>query len=161
MNRIIIGFAVFFVVILSGVTIYLNYLSWKPFRCNTHANSHIVSVDGRKLELNLDISVVTAQEGRSELLAVGSLKGLDKNYIITRRMFVSIKDSNFKGFAKTMITREERHPIDNIPDDIWQKYVLPETPGVAFYMETKRLSKNLFLVKGLTNPYFVCAVIEN
>lgn len=161
MNRIIIGLSVFFVVILSGVALYLNHSSWKPFRCNTHASSHIVSVDGRQLELNLDISVVTAQEGRSELLTVGSLKGLDQNYVITRRMFVSIKDSEFKGFSKTMITREERHPIDNIPDEIWQQYVLPEAPGVAFYMETKRLSKNIFLIKGLTNPYFVCAVIEN
>ncbi|HIE4390634.1 TPA: hypothetical protein ACXM56_002514 [Serratia liquefaciens] len=161
MNRIIIGLSVFFVVILSGVALYLNYSSWKPFRCHTHASSHLISVDGRKLELNLDISIVTAQEGRSELLAVGSLKGLNKNYAISRRMFVSIKDSDFRGFTKAMITREERQPIDNIPDEIWQQYVLPEAPGVAFYMETKRLSKNLFLVKGLTNPFFVCAVIEH
>ena len=161
MNRIIIGFTVFFVVILSGVALYLNHSSWKPFRCHTHVSSHLVSLDGRKLELNLDISIITAQEGRSELLTVGSLKGLNNNYAISRRMFVSIKDSDFRGFTKAMITREERQPIDNNPDDVWQQYVLPEAPGVAFYMETKRLSKNLFLVKGLTNPFFVCAVIEN
>ncbi|EMI4411653.1 hypothetical protein [Serratia ureilytica] len=161
MNRINIGLSIFFVVILCGVVLYLNHSSWKPFRCNTHVSSHIVSMDGRKLKLNLDISVVTAQEGRSEVLVVGSLNGLNKNYAISRRMFVSIKDSDFKGFTKTMITREERHPIDNIPDEIWQQFVLPEAPGVAFYMETKLLSKNLFLVKGLTNPYFVCAVIEH
>lgn len=161
MNKIIIGLAVFFVVILSGVAFYLNQSSWKPFRCNIHASSHIVSVDGQQLELNLDVNVITAQEDKSELLMIGSLKGLNKNYAISRRMFMSIKDSDFKGFTKAMITREERQPIDNIPEEIWLQYVLPEAPGVAFYMETKRLSKNLFLVKGLTNPFFVCAVIEN
>ena len=161
MNRIIIGFSFFITIILSGVALYLNHASWKPFRCNTHASSHITSLDGRKLELNLNINVVTAQEGKSELLAVGSLNGLSKNYAISRRVFISIKESDFRGFTKAMITREERQPIDNIPDEIWQQYVLPESPGVAFYMETKRLSKNLFLVKGLTNPFFVCAVIEH
>ena len=161
MNKKIIGFSVFFVVILSGVALYLNHSSWKPFRCNTHEISHIVSVDGQRFELNLDISVVTAQEDRSELLVVGSLKGLNKNYAISRRMFVSIKNSDIKGFYKTMITREERRPIDNIPDEIWQQHVLPEAPGVTFYMETKRLHKNIFLIKGLTNPYFVCAFIEH
>lgn len=161
MNRVIIGFTVLVTVIMGGVAFYLNCTSWKPFRCNTHASSHILSMDGRKLELNLDISIVSDHEGGNEWLAVGSLKGFDKDYAISRRMFISIKDSDFKDFTKAMIIREERHSIDNIPDEIWQKYILPEAPGVTFYMETKRLSHNLILVKGLTNPFFVCAIIEH
>ncbi|CAI1051053.1 hypothetical protein [Serratia quinivorans] len=158
MNKIIIAISVSIIIILSGVAFYLNHSSWEPFRCNTHVSSHIASLDGQQLELNLDINVVTAQEDRSELLVVGSLKGFNKNYAISRKLYLSIQDSGFKGITKAMITREQRHPIDNIPDEIWQQYVLPEAPGVAFYMETKRVSKNLFLIKTLNNPYFSCAL---
>ncbi|WP_145513911.1 hypothetical protein [Yersinia massiliensis] len=161
MNRTIIWLAVFITVILSGVTFYRHHLSWQPFRCNTHAISHIVTLDGRKLELNLNFNVVTPHKGKSELLAVGSLSGLNENYAISRRIFISIQNSDFIGFTKAMITREEHQPIDNIPNDIWQQYVMPEALGVAFYIETKQLNKNLFLVKGLTNPFFVCAVMMN
>ncbi|NCG52472.1 FidL-like protein [Serratia fonticola] len=163
MNRIVIGLTslVIVIVILSGVYHYFNRSHWKPFRCNTHMNSHIATKEGKKLELNMDMNIVTAHEGSSELLALGSLKGIDSHYVIARRIFVTMKQSDFKGFAKTMITREERHPIDNMPDEIWKQYVLPEAPGVAFYIETKQLHNNAYLIKGLTNPYFVCAIISN
>ncbi|HBE9082518.1 FidL-like protein [Serratia fonticola] len=159
MNRIIIGLTslVIVIVILSGVYHYFNRSHWKPFRCDTHLSSHIATKEGKKLELNLDISIITAHEGSSEALTVGSLKGEGKNYIFSRRVFVTMKQSDFKGFSKAMIIREERHPIDNVPDEIWQEYVLPEAPGVAFYMETKHLNNNAYLIKGLTNPHFVCA----
>ncbi|HHQ4314534.1 TPA: hypothetical protein ACSP7Z_005267, partial [Serratia fonticola] len=133
MNRIIIGLTslIIIMVILSGVYHYFSRSNWKPFRCDTHLNSHIATKEGKKLELNLDMSIVTAHEGSSELLALGSLKGSGSHYVVARRIFVTMKQSDFKGFAKTMLTREERHPIDNVPDDLWQQYVLPEAPGVA------------------------------
>lgn len=161
MKKLIISLTSLIIAILSGVFLYLNHSNWKPFRCNTHLTSHIVSKEGKQLELNLDTSVVTAHESSSELLAVGSLKDPTNNYVITRRIFIAMKPSDFKGFSKTMITREERHPIDNLPDTLWQQYVLPEAPGVAFYIETKQLNKNSHLIKGLTNPYFVCVTPPN
>ncbi|HBC5220226.1 hypothetical protein FE224_18145 [Serratia marcescens] len=156
MKKIVIVLSSVIIVVLSGAFVYRHHESWKPFRCNTHLSSHIVSKEGKTLELNLDISVVTAHKGSSELLAVGSLKDPDNSYVISRRLFMVIKQSDFKGYSKTMITREEHHPIDSLPDHLWQQYVLPEAPGIAFYMETKRLNDEAYFIKGLTNPHFVC-----
>lgn len=161
MNRIIISLSIIVIVGLSGIFYYLSHTKWKPFRCHTHLSSHIATKEGKKLELNLDISIVTDHEGSSEVLTAGSLKGAEHSYVISRRTFITMKQSEFKGFSKTMITREERHPIDNVPNEIWQQYVLPEAPGVAFYMETKYLNNNAYLIKGLTNPHFVCAKTSN
>lgn len=158
MKRIIIGLTslVIVIVILSGIY-YFSRSNWKPFRCDTHLSSHIATKEGNKLALNLDINIVTAHEGNSEALVVGSLKGERNNYVISRRIFITMKQSDFKGFAKTMIIREKRHPIDNVPEEIWKQYLLPEAPGVAFYMETKHLNNNAYLITGLTSPLFVCA----
>ncbi|MDY7605646.1 FidL-like protein [Serratia marcescens] len=161
MKKLVIGLSSLIIVILSGAFLYLSHSNWKPFRCNTHLTSYIASKEGKQLELNIDISVVTTHEGSSELLAVGSFKDSKNNYVISRRIFITMKQSDFKNFVKAMITREERHPIDNLPDALWQQYVLPEAPGVAFYMETKQLNNNSYLIKGLTNPHFVCAMPPN
>ncbi|WP_256814438.1 MULTISPECIES: hypothetical protein [unclassified Serratia (in: enterobacteria)] len=158
MNKMNIGFLIFFIIILGCAALYLNYPSEKPFRCNAHVSTYFTSKDGKKLVLNLDLNVITAREGRSEVLAVGSVTGLDKDYVIARRIFISMKESDFKNLSKTLVTREERHPIDNLPEEIWREYVLPEAPGVAFYAEAKKIRENLYLIKGLTNPYFICTL---
>ncbi|HEJ9055887.1 TPA: hypothetical protein SML50_000115 [Serratia fonticola] len=163
MNRIIISLSIIFIFIfsLSGAYYYLSHTKWKPFRGYTHLNSHIVTKEGKRLELNLDISIVAGHEGSSEVLMAGSLKGAKNDYVIYRRIFITMKQSDFKGFNKSIITREERHPIDDVPDKIWQQYVLPEAPDVAFYIETKHLNNNAYLIKGLTNPYFIFTKTSN
>lgn len=106
MRRIIIIFVVLILAILSGVFLYFYSSRWEPFRCNTHIKSHINIKDGQKLELNLDINAIAVHEGSSELLLVGSLKGLNQDYVISRRVFLSIKQSDFNAFTNTMISRE-------------------------------------------------------
>jgi hypothetical protein len=121
---------------------------------------NFISNEGKKLELNLDINVVTTNEGSGEFVAVGSLSGSGHNYVVSRRIFITIERSNFKGVTKSTIIHEVRHPIDNIPDDLWRKYILPEVPGIAFYMEMRKLGNDLYFIKGLTSPHFVCAVAK-
>lgn len=161
MKRIIIGISVFTIILISGVALYLNNTSWTPYRCKSVVNANLVYIDGENLDLNLNVNMITTHEGKSEWLVVGSVKGRNIQYIISRRVFLSTRESGFKGLTRSMITREEHQPIDNIPNDIWQRHVLPEVPGVAFYMEMKRLDNNLLFVKGLTNPFFICAINEN
>ncbi|RZF15555.1 hypothetical protein [Serratia marcescens] len=140
------------------ILLYLNYPSEIPFRCNTHVTTHFTSKDGKKLVLNLDLNVIAVHKRSSEVVAVGSLTGLDKDYVISRRIFISMQKSDFKNLSKTIVSREQHHPIDNLPDEIWKQYVLPEAPGVEFYTEAKNIKENLFIIKGLSNPYFICAI---
>jgi len=156
MKKIMIGLSSLIIVFLSGFLVYRSHESWKPTRCDAHSSSHISSKEGKQLELNLNITVVTTHKGSSELFVVGSLKEPGNVYVISRHLFMAVKSSGFKGYSKTTITREERHPIDNLPNDLWQQYVLPAAPSVAFYMEIKRLNEEIYFFRGLTNPIFVC-----
>ncbi|MFH3012251.1 hypothetical protein ABK860_00300 [Serratia marcescens] len=158
MNKITIGFFSSFIVILGCVILYLNHPNEIPFRCNTHVTTHFTSKDGKKLVLNLELNIIAVHERSSEVVAVGSLTGLDKDYVISRRIFISMQKSDFINLSKTIVSREQHHPIDNLPDEMWQQYVLPEAPGIEFYTEAKKINNNLYIIKGLTNPYFICTI---
>ncbi|MEH9796324.1 hypothetical protein R1K39_24095, partial [Klebsiella sp. 105384] len=65
-----------------------------------------------------------------------------------------------KDYSATVITCEKRHPKDNVPDILWQNYVLPEVPGIMFYMEITHLRKNALFFNGLDKPIFICTMPE-
>nr|WP_315290293.1 hypothetical protein [Serratia proteamaculans] len=161
MKKIVIGLLSLIIVILSGTFVYHSHESWKPFRCNSHLNSHITSRDGNTLELNLEIDIVAAHEGSSEFFVVGSLKDSGNSYVISRRIITTINRYSFKDYAKALITREELDPIDDTPDDLWNKYVIPATQGIHFYMEMKRINNKIYLIKGVSNPFFVCVTTQD
>lgn len=163
MNKMTIGILVTITTILGCVALYLNYPDEKPLRCDSHLIVHMTSKEGKKLVLNLSLNFIKNHEDGidSELLAAGSLTGLSKDYVIARRIFLSMNKSDFRHLFKTIVTREKRHPIDNLPDEIWQQYVLPAAPEVEFYLEGKKINESLYLIKGLTNPYFICAIVSH
>ncbi|WP_439090259.1 hypothetical protein [Serratia bockelmannii] len=158
MKKIVIGLSSLIIVFLSGFHVYRSH---ETTRCDAHSSLHIYSKEGKQLELNLNITVVTIHKGSSELFVVGSLKEPGNVYVISRHLFMAVKSSGFKDYSKTTITREERHPIDNLPNDLWQQYVLPAAPSVAFYMEIKRLNKKIYFFRGLTSPILVCVKTSN
>ncbi|HGC5851232.1 TPA: hypothetical protein ACIZCC_003347 [Serratia marcescens] len=160
MNRVIIWVSISIVIATSLFLLHLSSLSWKPFRCNTQVNATIATKKGDAIELNVNINVTTPHKERSEVLVVGSLKNKNENYTVYRRIFITNKPADINGYSTTMITSEKRHPKDNVPDKLWQHYVLPEIPGVTFYVETKKIGKNLLIYKGLDNPIFICSITE-
>ncbi|EMH4104636.1 hypothetical protein RGJ12_003366 [Serratia marcescens] len=160
MNRVIFWVSIFSVIGMGLFFFYLNSLSWKPFRCDTQVNSSIATKNGNWINFNANINVITLHKEHSEVLVIGSLKEKNEDYTIYRTIFVTHKPANINGYSVTVITNEKRHPKDNVPDTLWQHYVLPEVPGVSFYLETKHLKENSIIYKRLDNPIFVCAITE-
>ncbi|MCM2651951.1 hypothetical protein [Serratia marcescens] len=160
MNRIIIWGSIFSVIAASLLFFSLDSLSWKPFRCNTQVSADIATKNGNRIEFNVNINVITLHKENSEVLVIGSLKDQGESYTVYRRIFVTHKPADINGYSTTVITSEKRHPKDNVPNTLWQHYVLPEVPGVAFYVEIKKLKKNLLFYKGLDNPILICTITE-
>lgn len=157
MKNMVITLSSLTLVILIGIFLYFTHSSWQPFHCSTHFVLHFMSKEGEKFELNLDVNVVTPNENSVEFIAAGSLNGPDSSYVVHRRIFTTLEKSNVKGFYKSKIIKEIRYPVDNLPDSIWREYVLPEVPDIAFYVRTKKLRNNLYLITGLTTHHFTCA----
>ena len=82
MKRIIIGISFFTIILISGVTLYLNNTSWTPYRCKSAVNANLVYINGENLDLNLNVNMITTHEGKSEWLVVGSVKGRNTQYMI-------------------------------------------------------------------------------
>lgn len=143
-------------ILISAVYFYNSYKSWEPFRCDTQIKTLITLQDQENLALNLHITIVFTSPEKGDLVAAGSLTGAKKDYIVARKISFETKHSALSGINKTTINSEVHHEIDNVPDELWEQYIMPEKTGVEFYLESKRLNKNAVLIKGLSNPYFVC-----
>ncbi|MEQ5974123.1 hypothetical protein U2J09_22630 [Serratia liquefaciens] len=156
---------IFFVLILSVIAVCLflfpiDKIAGDSFRCSTHLSADVAKKNGDRIEFNININVVEFHKENSEVIVTGTLLDKDKSYSIYRRIFVPQKPSPLKDYSAAVITCEKRHPKDNVPDILWQNYVLPEVPGVMFYMEKTHLRKNALFYKGLDKPIFICTISE-
>lgn len=156
---------IFFVFILIVISVCLFLFSidnnaCDPFRCNTHLSADVAKKNGDRIEFNININVVAFHKENSEVIVKGTLQDKDKSYSIYRRIFIPQKPSPLKDYSATVITCEKRHPKDNVPDILWQNYVLPEVPGIMFYMEITHLRKNALFFNGLDKPIFICTMPE-
>ncbi|MGL6011457.1 MAG: FidL-like protein, partial [Shewanella oncorhynchi] len=91
----------------------------------------------------------------------GTIKQNDKDYLVSRTLFFTIKKSGLKNNYKVEISREEIDKRDELPEDLWLKYVFPKSTGVEFYSEVRELNKNAILLQSLSNPLLVCVRTEN
>ncbi|HHM1651414.1 TPA: hypothetical protein ACRG3J_005526, partial [Klebsiella pneumoniae] len=96
-------------------------------------SADVAKKNGDRIEFNININVVAFHKENSEVIVKGTLQDKDKSYSIYRRIFIPQKPSPLKDYSATVITCEKRHPKDNVPDILWQNYVLPEVPGIMFY----------------------------
>lgn len=158
MNRVIVWVSISCVITVGLLVFYINSLNWKPFRCDTQMNSSIATSNDNWIMFNAKINIITLDKEHSEVLVIGSLKDKNENYTIYRTVFVTHKPADINGYSVTVITSEKRHPKDNVPDKLWQHFVLPEVPGVSFYLEATQLKENSIIYKKLDNPIFVCAI---
>lgn len=160
MNRIIAWVSIFSIIAVGMFFFYLNNLIWKPFRCDTQVNFSVSTNNGNWINFNANINVIALNKWYNEVIMIGSLKEKNETYTVYRTTFVTHKPADINGYSVTVITGEKRHPKDNTPDTLWQHYVLPEVPGVPFYLETKHLKENSIIYKQLDNPIFVCVITE-
>lgn len=156
MKKIIIIVLLSLMALIPAVYFYNSYQSWEPFRCDTQIKMLITTQDQENIAINLHVNIVFTSPEGGDLVAAGSLTGGKKDYIVFKKISFETKQSALSGFNKTTINSELRHEIDNVPDQLWQQYIMPAKTGVEFYLEPKRLNKNAMLIKGLSNPYFVC-----
>ncbi len=148
-----------FIVALCGYFFYKNYSS-KPFRCDAHLIS-LIEQDVNHVEVNLYESIIFTLPIEGMVSMTGTVKQNDKNYLVSRTLFFTIKKSGLKNNYKVEISREDVDKRDELPEDLWLKYIFPKSIGVEYYSEVRELNKNAILLQSLSNPQLVCVRIEN
>ncbi|MBC3377670.1 hypothetical protein H8I69_00860 [Serratia fonticola] len=126
-----------------------------PFRCDTQQISVQVKAQTNIL-LNANSTIIFSSSKTGIVNLVGSIKENDTRYQLSRKLFFTITPSELKGVNNTQITHEEVHPADNTPNNVWQKFLMPEVEKVDFYTELVPLFNNAVLIRGLVNPFLVC-----
>jgi hypothetical protein len=157
-----IFFALLAIVFICGYIYYhLHYSvpSKQPFRCDAQLISNIERND-KNIDINLFASIIFTIRGEGLLEVTGTYTQDNQQYLVNRRIIFTHKHSELNGMKKTTITREVVTPGDNVPEELWQKYILPERLGVEFYTELKEVNKNAVFFQGLSNPLFVCVLSE-
>lgn len=157
MKKIIISLLC--IIVLSSYFFY-RYYDKKSFRCDAQLVSHIEQSNS-KVELNLHANIIFMLHNEDALSLIGSVKHDGKEYLVNRTVFFIAHPSELSNMNKTTVTHEDINKSDEVPQEVWLRYILPEVPGTEFYSEMKKMNKNGMLVQTLSNPLFVCARVEN
>ncbi|WP_260514005.1 hypothetical protein [Serratia fonticola] len=157
-----ISFALLAFIFICGFLYYryhFNAPSKQPFRCDAQLISHIER-NNKDIYINLFASIIFTIRGEGLLEMTGTYKQDNQQHLVNRKVIFTHKHSELNNMKKTTIMREVVDPSDNVPQESWQQYILPNLPGVEFYTELKEMNKNAVFFQGLSNPFFVCVLSE-
>ncbi|MBL5906303.1 FidL-like protein [Serratia fonticola] len=158
-----ISFALLAIIFICGYLYYhhinFNVRGKQSFRCDSQVISY-TERNNKIVDVNLYLSAIFTVRGEGLLEITGTYKQDNQQHLVNRKILFTHKHSELNDMEKTTITREVVGPIDNVPQESWQKYILPNLPGVEFYTELKKMNKNAMLFQGLSNPFFVCVLSE-
>lgn len=149
-----IMFFVLTIIFICGY-LYYYYKNEPVFRCETQLLSHI-ELDNKKIETNLHATIIFTLYNNIFFEVTGSFKQNNQQYMVNRKIIFTIKPSLLSGMNKTIITHEAINPLDQVPKELWQRYILPAAPGDEFYTEIVKLNNNAVLLQGFSNPLLVC-----
>lgn len=149
-----------FIAVLLGLILFFLYLNFPTknwTRCYTHEVIKYTLNDGVKVEVNVDIDVVN-DDNKSEVFLFGTIKHANESYTISRIIFLTNTKGPLKNTSSVAITKEILRPRDDIPADLWGKYVIHITRDLSLYIKKSDLKNNAIVIKELDNPFFVCTI---
>lgn len=110
------------------------------------------------ITVNTDVFISLTDSENGVLSVNGTVERKGNLYILSRRVNYHTSPMMLNGMRKITFTKETAHLVDNTPDEIWQKYFIPEKIGVEFYVEVTMLNDNTMYLKGFSNPYNICVI---
>lgn len=128
--------------------------SSSPSECHANIRAYINTPKGGVYE-NININIVFDDGFYS---VIGTIKDKDNSYILHRESHFSKDGGNNSETFK--IKEETRFFDDNVPEELWEKVLLPRPYNTPFYFSRSIPKSNLTLYSSLSNPLFICATSE-
>lgn len=131
-----------------------------PFSCESNFSLVAFWQNNKSdpVKINADLVLTFIDKENGILSATGTVEKKGNIYVLTRRLNFHTSPNMLNGMKKVTFTRESAHPADNTPDDIWQRYFIPERLGIDFYASMKMLNDNTLFVKTFSSPYSICVI---
>jgi|GEM_PF-2433726 len=153
---ILIGITVIFVILFFN---HLNQIEVndEPFICHAHDYTEL-DIDNKRIILNFDIDIVKEDDEKVEAIFNGTIKDGEISYIISRKIFLISEKTSFINTKKRTVFTEELYSTDNLPSELFYKYVFIRPSDASFYVERQNINDNSFLIKILNRPYIICVM---
>ncbi|SPZ66037.1 Uncharacterised protein [Serratia quinivorans] len=152
MKKILIVFyAILFLVFFSS-----SIRADKPFKCTSQyqilieRNNGFTSFVGR-------VSLFLTDDTEGFFNLMGTVKTKEHSYWLSRSSYFSLSPDETNKVKAMKITKVVKHSIDTLPEDIWLRDILINSPGIEFHMEIAHLRDNAILIKSINTPYLICA----
>jgi len=154
-----IAVAILLIMSLGGMLFYIyQLLVYKPYHCDAQifSNLGVKGDDDDRVEVNTHIDIVYSSSHNGIMKFVGSVKHKGNSYILKRTILFTFAPSELENINKVTFTGTMIHPTDNLPENLWLSRVLPQTPGIEFYSETRTINNNAIIYRGFSNPLVIC-----
>ncbi|MFI8415327.1 hypothetical protein ACQKDS_02470 [Serratia sp. NPDC078593] len=155
-----IALAVAFLMIISFAFLSYGRDDLQPYSCISRFEQHSAAVSDPLSMVHTDATVTLFLTGKQNgfFSMAGTVATGNKVYHLNRRAHFIIAPKAIHGMKMITIHSVITHPIDNLPEDLWNAAVSPEVPGIEFYVGIKKINDNTVLINSLLWPYLVCVI---
>ena len=131
----------------------------EPFKCSSHFKS-LIEKDGDHMLFDGNLTLFLKNDTEGFFAFSGNVSTKDHRYLLSRISYFTFAPQEINQVRQAKVVSVVKHPIDTLPENIWQADLMPERPGVEFYIEIWPLKDNLLLVKSLNTGFLICAQNE-
>lgn len=127
----------------------------KAFYCDSQ---YIVdsNFENHKTRANISSTIIFPKKDNGVIFSSGNIEHDGVKYSVNRDNYYKVSQSELNDVSKVTILDGTVKPGDNVPNEIWQNIILPETPGITYYSKIRRVNDSLILIKTLTKPILIC-----
>ncbi len=77
-----------------------------------------------------------------------------------RDLFDNVVDSP-ADIITINFTAQKIRAIDDVPEDLWSKFIETGNDNMPYYINLENISKNIYMINGLASPIMVCSSEQN
>ncbi|CNG05927.1 FidL-like protein [Yersinia intermedia] len=109
------------------------------------------------VSLLADVSVFLSHDGEGFIKFTGTAQDKTSSYILNRALPFNYTPLDNHGVYTVKFTTQVIRAIDDVPENVWSKFIQTTHDDVQYFFSIKNIDKNLYVINGLSSPVFICA----
>ncbi|MFW5387697.1 MULTISPECIES: FidL-like protein [unclassified Yersinia (in: enterobacteria)] len=150
---------VVYLTILAAVAIFWAYqlLPKVVLQCDSelYLKKNINTYDS--VSLLADVSIFLSRNGDGFIKFTGTAQDKTSSYILNRALPFNYTTLDNNGVYTVNFTTQIIRAIDDVPDNVWSKFIQTTRDDVQYFVSVKNIDKNLYVINGLSSPVLICA----
>ncbi|ARB86452.1 MULTISPECIES: FidL-like protein [Yersinia] len=154
---------IMFLVILMMVALVWVYLSLSQvaFKCYSELNLKKETTPLHAIELQASTSFFFYRNGSGFIKFTGTVDDSSSQYVLNRMLPFKYSDLDNDGIYTINFIAQKIRAIDDVPEDLWSKFIETGNDNMPYYINLENISKNIYMINGLASPIMVCSSEQN